>query len=169
MRKGVYCSCDKLITVCPLLQYSIYFSRHFFFIICTRLKPRANNEEKMTRKIYLILHSRSCGNEYIPTNSFQGWYCLVLLSQCFHWQCVCLSIYPIRCLVCSSFHTKSIQQRTEAANLKTCLPHPRLKYKLCFCFKQVDIHIKFDDFLYINLYELIKIPQKMITFSIDTK
>ena len=40
-----------------------------FSNICTRLKARANIENKMTRQINLILHSRSYDNHYIF-----GWY-----------------------------------------------------------------------------------------------
>ena len=60
-----YCTCDKLINAYSLAHYEIYSSRHFFSLTALRLRARALNEKKMTRRINLIMHSRACVNKYI--------------------------------------------------------------------------------------------------------
>jgi hypothetical protein len=63
-----FVSYDKSINVyLYLVQYEIYFSRHFiFYLFALALRARANNNEnKMTRKINLILHSEVYVNIYL--------------------------------------------------------------------------------------------------------
>ena len=67
-----FCLCRGLfVHAINFLSHSLSGNMRFiclvilFSNICTRLKARANIENKMTRQINLILHSRSYDNHYV--------------------------------------------------------------------------------------------------------